>query len=408
MSFRNANIDASGAIINLVGQNQYNIQYPTSATPDLHRLLAPVHDAAYTRGGPKAECLQGTREDVIGQITQCVKRDYHICWLNGPAGSGKSAIFQTVAERYAAKGRLGASFFFLRGAGDRSIIARLIPTLAYQLSLSVRPTEQLIRDVILHEPRIDQQDLEYQFKRLIIEPILAARSTFLARRSKPVVIVIDALDECNDKHLMAKFIEVVISAFQQNHHLPFRVVVTSRVEEHIREKLEASAAGSVIHHLSLRDFDARLDILKFFRSRFSQIYDEKKRLMRNVTLPWPSESDLHTLAGKCDGLFIFAHRLINFIHGPSVPQETLQNALMVDVGLDTLYAQVISDAPRDRNFEQVIGTIMLLRAPLSITAVGELLRLEPEYIVQTLLGIQSILMIPGDNDQHIHLLHTSL
>jgi len=33
-------------------------------------------------------------------------------WLNGPAGAGKSAILQTIAER-CKDNRLAASFFFL-------------------------------------------------------------------------------------------------------------------------------------------------------------------------------------------------------------------------------------------------------------------------------------------------------
>jgi len=66
-----------------------------------------------------------------------------------------------------------------------------------------------------------------------------------------MVIVIDALDECDDKDLMAEFIEVIIDAFQENPRLPFRIFVTSGVEEHVRRKLETSAARSVIHYLSL-------------------------------------------------------------------------------------------------------------------------------------------------------------
>jgi len=64
---------------------------------------------------------------------------------------------------------------------------------------------------------------------------MAAKNSILARLpwTKLAVIVIDALDECDDKDLMAEFIEVVIGAFQANRRLPFRVVFTSRVEEHI-------------------------------------------------------------------------------------------------------------------------------------------------------------------------------
>src|ERR1700729_434101 len=115
-----------------------------AAGSDLHRLLAPVDDAAYTSRGPLSACLHGTREDVIGGIVRCVKGgDRPICWLSGSAGSGKSAVSLTIAKRYDEKGRLLASFLFLRGAGGRSTIARLIPTLACQLSISVPATEPL-------------------------------------------------------------------------------------------------------------------------------------------------------------------------------------------------------------------------------------------------------------------------
>ena len=186
-------------------------------------------------------CLEGTREDVIGEIARCIKRgDCPICWLSGPAGSGKSAVSQTIAQHYDDKGRLLASFFFLRGAGDRSIITRLIPTLAYQLSISMPATARLIRDVLQKEPGIFSQSHTHQFKRLVVEPIMAARNTIVARLpwTKPAVIVMDALDECDDKDLMAEFIGAVLGAFQANRRLPFRVLFTSRVEEHIRQTLE--------------------------------------------------------------------------------------------------------------------------------------------------------------------------
>ena len=100
------------------------------------------------------------------------------------------------------------SFFFLRGAGDRSIITHLIRTLAYQLSISVPATEPLIRDVIQKEPAIFSQSRAHQFTRLIAEPIIAARNSILARLlwTQPAVIVIDALNECDDKDLMAELL----------------------------------------------------------------------------------------------------------------------------------------------------------------------------------------------------------
>ena len=96
---------------------------------------------------------------MIAQIQQWLdghdndKRAF-VCWLNGPAGYGKSALAQTIAERYAAEGCLLGSFFFLRGAGERSHISRLIPTLAYQISLSVPAVKPLLEKALEDEPAL--------------------------------------------------------------------------------------------------------------------------------------------------------------------------------------------------------------------------------------------------------------
>jgi hypothetical protein len=91
-----------------------------------------------------------------------------------------------------------------------------------------------------------------------------------------------------------------------------------------------------------------------------------------------------------------------------LPQERLQKALTAEVGLDALYMDILSAARRDHNFDRVMGTIMLLRSPLPITFLGHLLQLSAEAIVQSVWGIQSILMIPGNDNEPIQLFHTSL
>src|ERR1700729_1880185 len=156
---------------------------------DIIEILKPVTDAAYNRSGPVARCHKGTREKVIAEIMRLIDEhgDQPICWLNGPAGYGKSAIAQAIADQYARRRRLAASFFFLRGAGDRSVIAHLIPTISHQLSIAVPDTKQWIELVIKHEPDITKKSLNYQFQKLVIEPILALHSsTSLPSLTKPV------------------------------------------------------------------------------------------------------------------------------------------------------------------------------------------------------------------------------
>ena len=138
---------------------------------DLSRLLAPAN-AGCDRNGPIARCHDGTREVLIAKIKQWIDKDpdLPICWLHGPAGSGKSAVSHTVGEYCHSRKRLAASFFFFRGAKNRSTIAPLVSTLAYQLSISVPATKPLLRNVLRTDPFISQRALSYQFKKPQIFP----------------------------------------------------------------------------------------------------------------------------------------------------------------------------------------------------------------------------------------------
>ncbi|TFK31407.1 hypothetical protein BDQ12DRAFT_749798 [Crucibulum laeve] len=128
-------------------RNQTNHYYGTGPQ-NLYPNHSPVGDASYTRPEPVARCYSGTRLEVIAIIEKWIKDggDHPVLWLNGPAGSGKSAISQTIAELY--KSRICASFFFLRGAGQRSQIQLLIPTLVHQVTLSMPITKEIIQNVL--------------------------------------------------------------------------------------------------------------------------------------------------------------------------------------------------------------------------------------------------------------------
>jgi hypothetical protein len=262
---------------------------------DIHRLLSPVDDAAFNRGGHVAKYHPGTREELIAKIIRWsdagnrteIGSDRPICWLRGPAGSGKSAVSQTFAEYCEDNKRLAASFFFLRGEKDRSAFARFISTLAHQLSVSIPATKPRIHTALRNEPSIPQRALRHQFKKLMLEPILRARpiSAVLQLR-KTTIIVVDALDECSDVDLVAEFIEVVIDL---SHDLPFpiRIFFTSQW----RMKFKTPKALSATYFISLQDFDAGVDIHTYFQSRFSTIHSEN-RLMQGIPRPWPSDSDV--------------------------------------------------------------------------------------------------------------------
>ncbi|TFK66044.1 hypothetical protein BDN72DRAFT_731602, partial [Pluteus cervinus] len=75
-------------------------------------------------------------------------------WLFGWAGTGKSAIAQTVAEFFSTKDRLAGSFFFFRASSDRNTIQKIVPSLAYQLSFPVPGAGDYLRFIVSRDATI--------------------------------------------------------------------------------------------------------------------------------------------------------------------------------------------------------------------------------------------------------------
>ena len=191
--------------------------------------------------------------------------------------------------------------------------------------------------------------------------------------------------------------------------LPLRFFFTSRVEEHIRSKFAASPAFDVTYCLNLQEFSADNDIHTFLRSRFHSIYQEKRRQIGNISLPWPSLQDLEELVKKSSGSFIFAFTLVNFVDdGSDLPHRKLQSALQSHSGLDPLYTQVLESASHGHHFTRVLRTIITILTPVSTTDLACLLQIEGGDVIQALQGVQSIIMVPEDDEQPVRLLHTSL
>ena len=121
-----------------------------------------------------AKCLANTRVEIQQQIMGWAKRrdGKHIFWLSGMAGTGKSTIARTIAQSFAGQGRLGASFFFKRGEGDRGTASKLFTTIAIDLMIRIPEMRSRIRNVIEVDPSITEKKLNDQFVKLIQEPLL--------------------------------------------------------------------------------------------------------------------------------------------------------------------------------------------------------------------------------------------
>jgi ABC-type glutathione transport system ATPase component len=129
--------------------------------------------------------------------------------MRGKAGTGKSTISRTIASSLSKKGVLGGSFFLKRNEAERGNAKRLFPTLAKQLANSHVSSRmeagilKALRDI----PDISEKNLGDQFENLILQPLLAINDG----AAVTVIIVIDALDECDQ----AKDIQTILNLFSQ-------------------------------------------------------------------------------------------------------------------------------------------------------------------------------------------------
>ncbi len=176
-----------------------------------------------------ARCLPHTRTELLNQVAEWAenKDSKPIFWLNGMAGTGKSTIARTVAQSFADQQRLGASFFFKKGEGERGNATRFFSTIATDLMSRVPEMRPGIRKAIDAHPAISEKTLNHQFENLIFQPLSEA----VMCQALELVVVMDALDECERD---GNTILQLLSRTRALKPVSLRIFVTSRPELPIR------------------------------------------------------------------------------------------------------------------------------------------------------------------------------
>jgi NACHT domain len=371
--------------------------------------------AGHTSGDRKP-CLEGTRTAVLQEIEDWEADDIGtpIYWLKGIAGCGKTAIAQTVAERSATKRRLGGSFFCSRDFGDRRNLRLIIPTLAYQLAYHHPTTfRPALVDAICSNPDIWNDKLEVLFEKLIIVPLMSIET--------PMTIVIDALDECDDKDPVSQFLKALARHVNQIRNVKF--FITGRPEDHIRSGFEIPSLRTKT--LPLHDVESTVvdsDIESYVKTRLMEIGWRRRQ---GIIGTWPSDKNVVEITKKSSGLFIVASVIIDFIDDPyETPQDQLDRILsMSDSGIysgesmiDVRYTQILASSFRNvaKNdsrpydlFRLVVASIVLAFDPLSRASLAWILGTSPERIWTILSRLHAVLIVPDSDEEPIRICHKS-
>lgn len=390
--------------------------------------LPSVNGAAFNSYDDEldARCHPDTRIDLLRQIRDWADDPQSKCilWLNGMAGTGKSTISRTVAQSFADAGQLGASFFFKRGEGERGNASRFFTTIAVQLGRTVPAMVPYVRKAIDADPGISGRLMKEQFQNLIFQPLSEVGQISVTMLK--LVIVIDALDEC-EREGDIRNILYLLSQTQQLQPIHIRIFLTSRPELPVRlgfKKMSAHAHQDVI----LQDIPKVTiagDISSFLKAKFKKIRDNYNDLHPDSSLPqdWPSDQCIQALAEMAVPLFIFAATVSRFVgdHRWS-PKRRLADVLKYQISgqaskLDKTYLPVLdhllanlSDPEQEdlvREFQAVIGSIVVLAEPLGTSSLARLLNIAKETIDCRLDSLHSVLNIPSNPDSPIRLLHLS-
>ena len=374
-----------------------------------------------------ARCYQGTRVELLRQIDTWASDRGSECifWLNGMAGTGKSTISRTVAQNFADKGDLGASFFFKRGEGDRGHAGLFIATIATQLVQKLPSFAPHVQNAIEADPAISRKALKQQFETLVLQPLDKMRTD--PQKFSRIVIVIDALDEC-DREEDVRIIIRLLSQIQRTTSVQLKFFLTSRPELPIRlgfEDVSGKYEGLALHQIP--EPVVKEDISAFLEHELAIIRnDYNKSVTPNRQLPtdWPGHTNIQTLVEMAIPLFIFATTVCRFINDRKCgqPKDQLTKVLKYETRsqaskLDATYLPVldqllvgVTNSERKglvEEFQQVIGSIVILASPLSATSLDRLLGVPKGTVDSRTDLLHSVLSIPSRPDHPIRLLHLS-
>jgi hypothetical protein len=117
-----------------------------------HIITGAAHDSSDR--DPPPGCHPGTRIEINERIMNWfydAKKQEFVLWIYGPAGVGKSAIVQTIADALGLANCLGASVFLSRPNGRDSSRSVTI-TIAYQLAVHIEDYYTFISESSLPIP----------------------------------------------------------------------------------------------------------------------------------------------------------------------------------------------------------------------------------------------------------------
>jgi hypothetical protein len=341
--------------------------------------LRPVKEAFHNAPNASEMCLAGTRQQLLANLfawfDDVNPSRERVFWLNGLAGTGKTTVARTIATRAHKQGRLAAAFFFSRNIAVTRSLSAVLPTIAYQLADYQRPFRTAVCTAVGSNRDVRDRGIATQ------ADVLFSNLRGVTVPDTPLLIVLDALDECYLENgceggdavplLLAQFASVP----------SIKILITSRVEDTLKHMFDG------VTNLALHNIEADIvqsDILHYLKHTLGE-----HARVRKLPLPFPTDNALHELVMRSGRLFIYAATVMKWVSDPKAnPRLRLQQVLDQDVDevvfqhtlLDGMCLQIITGAAQtsgnpllhERALANILSTVVLLQELIGAPALASL------------------------------------
>ncbi|KIM25852.1 hypothetical protein M408DRAFT_48385, partial [Serendipita vermifera MAFF 305830] len=177
-------------------------------------------------------CTEHTRVDLLRDIRTWADdpaNNRQIFWIADRAGTGKSTVAKQIVTEWERAAKPVIPFFFSTAAVDTMSNAKFCSTVAVKLAglTDFGSFRAALAEVLRHDLMLETLSFEEQFQKLVLRP--------LQTTNEPVLLVVDALDEC-DKGGRLELLSMLLRNLEK---LPTtKVMITSRPLPDINQKLQ--------------------------------------------------------------------------------------------------------------------------------------------------------------------------
>ncbi|KAF8334265.1 uncharacterized protein EI90DRAFT_3121596 [Cantharellus anzutake] len=381
------------------------------------KILGSLRDPSIARDDPTQACLEGTRVDLIERVmTWCRNTgdsENRLMLLTAVAGAGKTSIAHTIAERCASEGDVTLLLHFLFKAGERSRPDFLFSSIAQALADHDPVYRTFITSALRNDPSLSTASFVTQFKKLVAPSLLHKPPP----SDRPMVIIIDALDEC-DKKVFESLAEVLRDKVPR---LPSSVkfFITSRQFDLVNRYLSPDYPIDRLT-IDLLDEANVQDCARYTCFELQKLKKLHRDSQRNLQ---DEDKMVQEISERANGLFIWISTIFGYMKTANKdPMRTLESLL--DMGakrpevpaekmMDDLYTTILKKcAWEDEDFAHdypiVMGAIFVAQQPLSITAWDTIFSPFLESSVQYVLAeLAPLLSGVEDHCTPVRILHQS-